>query len=1554
MKMTIGRKLAAGFGLLLTMFIIVGIFVYTLNSHVVEDAIEVSQDDVPSVILSLSLLNDIKEMDTNVLKYMTGKMAAKNTFKANQQAFLKTFEELKQLETKIEEVKLMLTIENGFLDYANTVEQDIFNRYDPTIEQWANKKANLMIHQYGTKLKQHLEKTIEGMIGQFLNRQITEKALSHLKIYLLLLDKAGELEINLAEYLNGILEEKAEFVANAEAFETAFHNLQSLEQNEAVTFNQVFSLYTQFKQSAQDIFRQYNPQTKKNALTTLEQLEQNDLKQLQTILNGLAVEKKQAAITATNNIILIIQEITSTMIIVIFIAIIIGLSISIFLGRSISLPLGLIVKGSKQLVAGNISGLARTDIEHILHRQDEIGVLGQAFDEQTIYFKTVIEDIVQVSQGLADGNLRVTPQADYRGNFAQIKNALKTALINQCSVIEDIVHVSQGLAEGNLSVAPQSEYQGDFLSIKNAQQTALANQKQVIEDIVQMSQGLAEGNLRVTSQAQYRGDFVRIKEALDIALHNLRLVIEDIVQVSQGLAEGNHIQPQAEYLGDFINIKQALETATVKLAEVTAKNAEQDWLKTGQTQLNDLMSGEQDIVKLAKNVITFLTTYIEASVGLFYLLKSHSQAQNQQPGLHIIASYAYTMPENSPEEFLLGEGLVGQVALEKKPLLRTHTPEEYSTIIQSGLSKAVPRHVLFIPCLYENQIKGVIEIGFSKAITDNQRIFLEQVTSSIGIVVNTAQSRTKMQALLEQSQRQTEELQQQSEELQSQQEELQQINEELQNQREELEHKQVELQHHNEELQTQSEELQTQQEELKQSNETLEERTRELEQQKAEIQHKNAALEQTQAEMKKTQMALETKANELELASRYKSEFLANMSHELRTPLNSLLILAQLLTDNKNGNLTDKQIEYAQTIHSAGSDLLTLINEILDLSKVEAGKIEVHTEAISITDLVESTELKFRHVAEEKGLTFNINVTDEVPPSINSDRQRLKQILNNLLSNAFKFTQKGEVRLDINIPPHPLGEGWGEGQQIAFRITDTGIGIPKDKQQVIFEAFQQVDGSTSRRYGGTGLGLSISRQLARLLGGDMELDSEEGQGSTFTLYLPEKGLKNPPSEKKILEETTRIQAISTPQSSEAFAQQNSVTSPMKPKPIVNEIADDRHHLQSNDKTILIIEDDQKFSRLLIDLAHDKHFKCLIAEDGQTGLQLAEHYQPNAIILDVGLPLLDGWAVMEILKDTSNTRHIPVHFISATDHSMLDAKRKGAIGYLQKPVNLEQLGETFKNIEKFITKAEKNLLVVVENELHQQKIIDLVAGEDIQTTLAITLDSALQHLKNGPFDCIILDMDIEQGGGSQLLEQMQELPSLCQTPIIVYAERELEPSEEALLLQCADSLPITSVQTPERLLDETTLFLHQIEAKLPQEKRQMLRMVHDKETILANKKVLVVDDDARNIFALAIVLEDRNMEVIAGNHGKEALALLEEHPDIAIILMDIMMPEMDGYEATRKIREQPRFKKLPIIALTAKAMKGDKAKCIEAGANDYLSKPVDTDKLISLMRVWLYR
>ncbi len=1029
--------------------------------------------------------------------------------------------------------------------------------------------------------------------------------------------------------------------------------------------------------------------------------------------------------------------------------------------------------------------------------------------------------------------------------------------------------------------------------------------------------------LKLLSKGKMPLHSVEYKKADEIgeiitSIKQLKTGFNQIIDQANAIAAGNFDQ-QIKLLSSEDQLGIALTEMTMTLQKATTENAKQDWLKTGQTELSQKMSGEQDIILLSRNIITFLCNYLGIQVGTFYIL---NQSDKQNSLLKLVATYAYMQRKHLANKFAFGEGLVGQSALEKQRILITDVPEDYIHI-QSSLGEKIPRNILVIPFFYEDQVKGIVELGTLREFTDIQIDFIEQVMPSIGVVVNSTESRGKVEELLRQSQIQTEE------------------------------------------LQTQSEELQTQQEELTQTNTELEKRTQDLEMQKERIRQKNSELEKTQVE-------IEEKAQELELASKYKSEFLANMSHELRTPLNSLLILAQLLGDNKTNNLTDKQIEYAKTIHSSGSDLLSLINEILDLSKVEAGKIELRPETVYLTDLMASTQSKFQHVADEKHLTFNLTLAENLPKELHTDIQRLKQIINNLLSNAFKFTQAGEIKLTLQRPSPqmiPTMLKLPPAKTIMLVVSDTGIGIPHDKQKVIFEAFQQADGTTSRKYGGTGLGLSISRQLARLLGGDILLKSGENEGSVFTLLLPEtyKAQQNslatssplpatpkirerimpliassPIGKTKKLEETTTDLEENDQQ--QTIAPINDLTLEDKP------ISDDRDNIHQADRILLIMEDDRNFINILLELAREKDFKCIVAENGKVGLELVEQYHPHAVILDVGLPKVDGLTVMEKLKDDPKTRHIPVHFISGSEQSV-DAKKMGAIGYLLKPVSLSELTDSLKKIESFIAKQIKKLLILTDNAEKTQSIQSLVVDMDATVTTVDTKQAVCQQLKDNQFDCLIIDVGTEANTGIKLLEKLYQ--GQLQTPIIIYSERELTPEEEHIVQQCETNLTIKSVRSPERLLDEATLFLHQLEENLPQEKQRILRMMHDKESILMGKIALLVDDDIRNTFALATVLEEKDMEVIIAKNGREGLQKLKEQK-IDIVLMDIMMPEMDGYEAMRKIRAQTNFRHLPIIALTAKAMKGDKAKCIEAGANDYLAKPVDTDKLISLMRVWLYQ
>ncbi|MBO1223397.1 MAG: response regulator [Candidatus Scalindua sediminis] len=965
------------------------------------------------------------------------------------------------------------------------------------------------------------------------------------------------------------------------------------------------------------------------------------------------------------------------------------------------------------------------------------------------------------------------------------------------------------------------------------------------------------------------------------------------------------------------------------LRQTTEKNEAHNWLRTGQTELNVKMQGEQDIGTLGGNIISYLAEYLNVQIGALYMAVEDGR-------LKLIGSYAYTRREDLSSEFLAGEGLVGQAAIEKKHILVTNCPANYISIY-SGLGEAIPKNILVFPLILNNTVKGIVELGAFDEFTDSHMTFLEEVAEGIAITLNSFMSRNRTNSLLEQTRRQ-------AEELQTREEELRQTNEELEE--------------HTKALKESESRLQTQQEELRQTNEELEEQSQRLEEQKKDTEKKNR-------ELKIAQRLIEEKAREVELSSKYKSEFLANMSHELRTPLNSILLLSKLLADNNDGNLTEDDVESANAIHSSGTDLLELISDVLDLSKVEAGKIELHIEDMVLRDLCDTMKRSFQPLATEKGLGLNMDITDGLPAHVRTDRQRIEQIVKNFISNAFKFTKEGSVTLRISRPDGRQSNdeanlpesGFDPAKTISFSVIDTGVGIPEEKQKLIFEEFQQADGTTSRKYGGTGLGLSISKGLANLLGGEIRVESVQGKGSTFTLYLPET-LK---SEVETKETSLEPLPVNQPACRTDRETESDISLLEKKQPEVSAdrikaleaIEDDRKTISPEDKSVLIIEDDPRFLKILRDLSHERGFKCLVAGEGETGLQFAQYYKPSAIILDIGLPGISGWAVMVRLKENPATRHIPVHFISAADKE-LDAMKMGAVDYLTKPVSPEALEQVYDKLNKMISKSVKDLLVVEDNADQAEAIAKIIGNGDVRITVASTVGEAYDLVLSGKFDCMVLDLGLSDMSGVELLDKIRNNEDVSRLPIIIYTGRELTEQQRKIISKYADSTIIKGAGSQQKLLDDTTLFLHRVETNLSEEQQKMIRMIHDKEAILTGKKVLVVDDDMRNVFSLKKVLEDKGVEVLVGKNGKEGLKRLNDNPEIDLVLMDIMMPEMDGYEAMEEIRKQERFKDLPIIALTAKAMKGDRAKCIEAGASDYMTKPVDTDRLFSVLRVWLYK
>ena len=973
-----------------------------------------------------------------------------------------------------------------------------------------------------------------------------------------------------------------------------------------------------------------------------------------------------------------------------------------------------------------------------------------------------------------------------------------------------------------------------------------------------------------------------------------------------------------------------------KLQVIMTENKNQTWLKTGQTELNEKIRGDQDLRALGNMIITYIAKYLNAQIGAVYLLTGDNT-------LKMMGSYAYSRRKNLSNEIKVGEGLVGQSALEKQTIVISNVPDDYIKV-HSGTFESVPRNIIVTPCIFNEKVKCVLELGSLQEITDIQQEFIEQIGESIAIAIHFTEARSKMKTLLEKTL-------EQSEELQVQQEELRQSNKELEEQARALKESEARLQAQQEELRQSNEELEeqaralkeseaslnAQQEELRVINEELEERTKSLELQKNDIFTKNEHLESAQKE-------IENKAKDLEVASKYKSEFLANVSHELRTPLNSILVLSQLLANKTDHSpLTDKQLEFAKTIYSSGTDLLKLINDVLDLSKIEAGKMDVNYENLNLEEFLDSVERTFRQIALDKGLEFTINLDERLPESISTDTQRVQQIINNLVSNAFKFTKEGGVTINVGRPSKDdltkLNINYAKSIRIA--ISDTGIGIPVEKQLFIFEAFRQSDGTTSREYGGTGLGLSISKELAQLLGGTIDLESEEGKGSTFILILPEELVIPKPFE--------QVAATLQQTSNET----KDITKIVEGAISEVDFKEDGNIINLSDKMLLIIDDDQNFSGILADLADEKGFTCLISNDGETGIQLAIKHKPKAILLDIGLPGISGWEVVEELKNHIETRNIPVHIISGHENSFItDESEKGIVGYLRKPVSVNKINDMFKRLEGLEEKSLKKLLIIASNEFQKTIITEVIGNKGIAVSTVDTGQEAYNLLKTERFDCIILDIQLRDMSGYELLAKLREEKD--QVPIIIYTDKDFITDDEGQLQDYGESIIIKGSRSMERLVAEASLFLHGVDSKITDKKHKVTKKYQEKEATLKDKKVLIVDDDMRNVFALTSALEEKNMIVIIGKNGREGIDKLHQNQDIDLILMDIMMPEMDGYSAMKEIRKDEKFRKIPIIALTAKAMKEDKNKCIEAGANDYLTKPIELDKLISLLRVWLYK
>jgi CheY-like chemotaxis protein/signal transduction histidine kinase/HAMP domain-containing protein len=1072
------------------------------------------------------------------------------------------------------------------------------------------------------------------------------------------------------------------------------------------------------------------------------------------------------------------------------------------------------------------------------------------------------------------------------GTWKDLTDTVNFMAANLTEQVRGIVKVVTAVANGdlkqNLTVKSKGEVAALADTINNMTETLATFADQVTSVAREVGvEGRLGGQAYVPGAA---GTWKDLTGNVNLLAANLTSQVRAIAEVATAVTKGDLTRSiQVDARGEVAELKDNINTMIGNLRLTTDVNTEQDWLKTNLARFTNMLQGQRDLATVGRLLLTELTPLVNAHMGVIYRLDNEDN-----PQLRLLSAHATDGAGPHKQTLQLGEGLIGQCALDKRPRNISEIPPD-AVPINSALLRVLPKNVVVLPVLFENQVKAVIELSSISMFTTSQMTFLEQLTDSIGIVLNSIEATMQTEGLLKQSQQL-------------------------------------------------ARELQTQQKELQQTNEQLEQKAQQLAERNVEVERKNQEIEQARR-------ALEEKATELSLTSKYKSDFLANMSHELRTPLNSILILGQQLTENPDGNLSAKQVEFARTIHGAGTDLLNLISDILDLSKIESGTVTVDAEEILIGNLIDTVGRPFRHEAENRKLSFDIDLDPRLGRSIVTDSKRLQQVLKNLLSNAFKFTAEGGVRLRIWAasggwnPDHPVLNQ--VPSVIGFEVQDTGIGIPVEKQRIIFEAFQQADAGTSRKYGGTGLGLAISRELAGLLGGEITLRSTPGEGSAFVLYLPTKFVGASVSQRP-----------STPASLAGAARVPVLQSPAMDG-VVEQVPDDRMEVEPGDSILLVVEDDPHYARVLLDLAHDKGFKVLVATRGAEALDLAKQYQPTAVSLDVFLPDMLGWTVLSQLKQNALTRHIPVQIITL-DEDRQHALSRGAFSFVTKPTTTEGVDAALARIRDYARPRRKRLLVVEDNEAERLGITELLGHSDIEIVTADTGAGALAAMRSGACDCVVLDLKLPDMSGFEVLDRIRHDAALSDVPVVVFTGRELSPEEDAELHTMARSIVVKGVESPERLLDETALFLHRVITDLPLEKQRMLERLNSSDEDLMGRTVLLVDDDARNIFALSSVLERRGMNVLTATTGAEAIALVESNPQVAIVLMDIMMPQMDGYQTMAIIREKPEYRRLPIIALTAKAMKGDREKCLEAGASDYLAKPVNTEQLLLALRMWLHR
>jgi signal transduction histidine kinase/CheY-like chemotaxis protein/HAMP domain-containing protein len=1142
---------------------------------------------------------------------------------------------------------------------------------------------------------------------------------------------------------------------------------------------------------------------------------------------------------------------------------------------------------TKAVAAGDLSKKITVDVKgEILELKDTVNTMVDRLNSFASEVTRVAREVG--TEGKLGGQADVKGVAGTWKDLTDNVNFMARNLTNQ---VRGIALVVTAVANGDLKRKLALEAKGEIAELADTINSMIETLATFADQVTGVAREVGvEGELGgQASVPGAAGTWKDLTENVNQLAANLTTQVRAIADVATAVTRGDltrSIDVAAQ--GEVAALKDNINEMIRNLKDTTRKNSEQNWLKTNLAKFSRMLQGQKDLLTVGRLILSELAPVVNAHHGVFYTLD-----ESDEPCLKLLASYAYRERVNVITAFKLGEGLVGQCALEKVKILLTKVPGDYIRI-SSGLGEATPLNLIVMPVIFEGQVKAVLELASFDNFSETHQTFLDQLTDTIGIVFNTIEANTLTEDLLAQSQ-------------------------------------------------SLARELQSRQEELQKTNAELEEKATLLAEQNVEVERKNFEVEQAR-------QALEEKASQLALTSKYKSEFLANMSHELRTPLNSLLILSDQLSRNSDQNLTSRQVEFARTIHAAGNDLLALINDILDLSKIESGTVVVDVGDVKVRDLVDYVERSFRHVAESRRLRFNLEVAPGIPRSLQTDAKRLQQILKNLLSNAFKFTERGRVSLRLETATGgwaPSNEALNRARSVlALSVEDTGVGISPEKQQIVFEAFQQADGSTSRKYGGTGLGLAISREIARVLGGDLKLESELGRGSVFTLYLPEV---------HIPVKTARSSPVAGPSPSPSMMEpvRAAEIEPLTPAP-VSVLTDESANLKPEDRVLLVVENDLSFAQILMDMARERGFKAVVATRGIASLTAAQKFRPAAITLDINLPDLDGWRVLERLKDAATLRHIPVYVIT-TDDEGERALRMGAIGALIKPLkSREALDAVFERIDVLLEPTPRSMVVVDGNPQRRSAVRELLSGTQVDVRAFATGAEAMLGLRDHRPDLLVLGQDLTDVPRSELIAKIALAPALADLPILAFSPVELAPEEGLELQHLAHSLPLKEVRSLERLADQAALFLHLPIEQLQEAQQQAIREIREGRIGLSGKRVMIVDDDIRNIFALTSLLERHSMSIHSAETGRGAIEKLLNNGAVDLVLMDIMMPDLDGYATIREIRSLPRFQSLPIIALTAKAMKGDREKCIEAGASDYIAKPVDPEQLLALLRLWLFR